>query len=201
MGKRLALTFDVEHPDRAHHDPEGSDAIVAVLERAGIRATFFIQGRWATAHPDQARRIATAGHLVGHHSHFHAPMSLLHDDGIHADVREAAECIADATGRHPRPWFRCPFGDGHDDPRVLQVLSEAGYVNVHWDVDSYDWKEAETASGMAARALGGIEERGDGAVVLFHSWPAVTPRALSSIIRELTSQGATFVTVDEIMQM
>jgi peptidoglycan-N-acetylglucosamine deacetylase len=197
---RVALTFDVEHPSRTNHDPRGSDSIRAALQPAKVKATFFIQGRWATAYPDEARRIAADGHLIGHHSHFHAPMTLLNDDGIAADIREAAECIETITHRDPRPWFRCPFGEGHDDQRVIRALSESGYVNVHWDVDSDDWKGNDTAAGMAARVLGDVAKRGDGAVVLFHSWPAATPQAVSSIIDELSNQGAAFVTVDEVIK-
>ena len=38
------------------------------LSRAGVRGTFFVQGRWARSHPDQARQIAASGHLIGNHS-------------------------------------------------------------------------------------------------------------------------------------
>ena len=41
--------------------------------------------------------------------------------GFAADIADGAEAIADATGVDPAPWFRCPFGAGHDDPRVLEV--------------------------------------------------------------------------------
>ncbi len=36
-----------------------------------------------------------------------------------ADVRAAERAIIATTGIDPRPWFRCPFGAGSDDPRVL----------------------------------------------------------------------------------
>ena len=196
---RVALTFDVEHPSREHHNLNGSDSILAVLERAEIAATFFVQGRWATAYPDHARRIDQAGHLVGHHSHFHAPMTLLGDPGIRADIEEGAESIARIVGRDPRPWFRCPFGDGHNDPRVLDALSRAGCTNVHWDVDSNDWRGTSTASEMASEVVDGIRHHGDGAVVLFHSWPVATPEAISRIVGSLRDEGATFVTVDSLV--
>ncbi|MEZ4595864.1 MAG: polysaccharide deacetylase family protein [Chloroflexota bacterium] len=39
----------------------------------GRPATAFLQGRWAMAQPGVARALATAGWLVGNHSHHHAP--------------------------------------------------------------------------------------------------------------------------------
>ncbi len=41
-----------------------------------------MQGRWATANPALARRIADDGHLIGNHSQSHAPMDMLTDAGI-----------------------------------------------------------------------------------------------------------------------
>ena len=46
-------------------------------------------------------------------------MPLLSDDGLDQDLSDGQAAIVAATGSDPRPWFRCPFGDGHDDPRVL----------------------------------------------------------------------------------
>jgi peptidoglycan/xylan/chitin deacetylase (PgdA/CDA1 family) len=66
---RVALTFDAEHPDRPARS--GNDLrLLDALARLDVRSTVFIQGRWAEAYPAVARRIATDGHLVGHHSHY-----------------------------------------------------------------------------------------------------------------------------------
>ena len=114
----MALTFDAEHPDRPDASAGAAERILDVLEDAGARATFFLKSRWAMANPHLARRIADAGHLVGNHSTYHARMTLFSDDGIRVDVRQAGDTIAELAGVDPRPWFRCPFGDGHDDRRV-----------------------------------------------------------------------------------
>ena len=62
---RVALTFDAEHPSRAGQSTDAPHRILDVLHRTGVRGTFFLQGRWATAFPATARRIAEDGHLVG----------------------------------------------------------------------------------------------------------------------------------------
>jgi peptidoglycan-N-acetylglucosamine deacetylase len=195
-GPRVALTFDAEHPDRPLCPPGNAEKLLDVLAEAGTIATFFVQGRWARSQPDAARRIADDGHLVGHHSQFHARMPLLSDDGIRADVVEGAQDIVETTGRDPRPWFRCPFGAGHDDPRVLGLLSELGYRNVHWHVELDDWEPWRTGPDIEHEAVDGVLARGDGTVVLLHTWPAPTAEALPGIVRRLSDAGARFVTLE-----
>ena len=195
-GLRVALTFDVEFPDR----PTGPGATVAILDAlgaAGVRATAFIQGRWAEAEPDVARRIAADGHVVGNHSHHHARLTMLTGAGITRDVRAADAAIAKATGVSPRPWFRCPFGAGAGTLRVVRRLADVGYVDVGWHVDPADWAGA-SATVLRRRVVDGVRAHGDGAVVLMHGWPVATPVALPGIIADLAADGASFVTVDAL---
>jgi peptidoglycan-N-acetylglucosamine deacetylase len=197
-GMRVALTFDAEHPDRPRCPPDAFERIVAGLDRRSARATFFVQGRWAEAYPERARRIADAGHLIGHHSHYHARMPLLHDDGVRADVETGAEVIAGSCGVDPRPWFRCPFGEGHDDPRVLARLADLGYRDVHWDVELEDWEPWTTSDQIAEGAIAGARKHGDGVVVLLHTWPGPTADAIAPLLDGLEAAGATFVGIDDL---
>ena len=193
---RVALTFDAEHPDRPWCPPGNAASILDTLAAAHVRATVFVQGRWAKAYPDLARRIAEDGHLVGHHSHYHVRMPLLSDAGIAADLIDGAESIVETTGVDPRPWFRCPFGAGHDDMRVLRAIEGLGYRDVHWDVELQDWEPWRTGAAIAADAIAGVREHGDGAVVLLHTWPGGTAEALPAMIAGLRDLGATFATLD-----
>jgi peptidoglycan/xylan/chitin deacetylase (PgdA/CDA1 family) len=195
---KVALTFDAEHPSRRHCPPGVQEALLEELGRAGVRATFFIQGRWAKAYPTTARAIAVSGHLVGNHSHYHARMSLLSDEGLKVDVRAAELAIGEIMGVDPRPWFRCPFGDGADDPRVLGALSELGYRDVNWDVDAADWDSEREPNQVAGDLLKGVKESGDGAIVLLHTWPATTGTILRRVIDELREGGTEFVGLDEL---
>jgi peptidoglycan/xylan/chitin deacetylase (PgdA/CDA1 family) len=193
---RIALTFDTEHWSHPS-TPDVQDRILDVLAAAGVRATFFVQGRWATAYPSCARRIAGAGHLVGNHSHHHAPMDTLTDAGIESDVLKAQAAIAEITGADPRPWFRCPFGDGHADPRVLAALDRVGYRNIHWDVEPDDWRPERTPADLERLVIDRALQHGDGAVVLLHSWPPATIAALPGILAGLADAGAVMVGLDE----
>jgi peptidoglycan-N-acetylglucosamine deacetylase len=196
----VALTFDAEHPDRSWCPPGAAERILDVLAGAGIRATFFVQGRWADAYPATARRIADEGHLVGNHSHHHARSPLFSDRGLREDVDAARDAIVRTTGRDPRPWFRCPFGDGADDPRVLAVIAGAGYRHVGWHVEVEDWEPARTPEAIAADAVAGIRQHGDGAVLLLHTWPGGTVEALPLVLKDLHER-TRFVTVDALEEV
>jgi peptidoglycan-N-acetylglucosamine deacetylase len=65
--KEVVLTFD-DGPW-----PGTTTAVLDALERECVRATFFLLGRNAAAHPELARRELAGGHTVAHHS-FHHPL-------------------------------------------------------------------------------------------------------------------------------
>jgi peptidoglycan/xylan/chitin deacetylase (PgdA/CDA1 family) len=192
---RVALTFDAEHPDRPSED-RVEERLLDALDQRSTVATFFIQGRWAEAYPSTARRIGESGHLVGSHSHYHARMALLTKAGLRSDIAAAERTIIDATGVSPRPWFRCPFGSGSGDQRVQSVVREAGYRHVGWHVIGRDWPSERTATEVEDAIVEGCLARGDGAVVLLHSWPDRTLGAIDGAIERLSGHGATFVRID-----
>jgi peptidoglycan/xylan/chitin deacetylase (PgdA/CDA1 family) len=193
---RVALTFDMEHPDRPP-EPRVSERILDTLATVGVRATMFVQGRWAEAYPELVQRIAAEGHLIGNHSHYHVRMPLLTRAGMATDVTSAQQAIVDACGIDPRPWFRCPFGIADTGTRVSGVLARLGYRDVGWHVTSEDW-DARSGAEVEERVLRGVDENGDGSIVLLHGWPPATAAALPVLIERLVDRGATFVTVDTL---
>ena len=61
----LVLTFD-DGPW-----PGPTERVLAALKQECVRATFFMLGRNAAAHPALAKRVAADGHTVAHHSYAH----------------------------------------------------------------------------------------------------------------------------------
>jgi peptidoglycan/xylan/chitin deacetylase (PgdA/CDA1 family) len=194
---RVAVTIDAEHPD-APAARGNTERLVEALAAARAPAAFFLEGRWTAANPELARRIADDGHLIGNHSAWHAPMDMLTDEGMRRSVKTAEQQIVAATGVVPRPWFRCPYGAGDDDPAVLGVLDEMGYRNVGWTVDANDWRPERTAGEIVELTAAGVALQGDGAIVLLHSWPDATAEALPTLIARLRDDGADLVALDAL---
>ena len=194
---RVALTFDAEHPDRP--SAQGvAERLLEELDRLEVPATFFVQGRWAEAYPTTARRIAEGGHLVGSHSHYHARMHLLSDAGLREDIADAEQHLLEQVGVDPKPWFRCPFGAGSDDPRVQAAVAEAGYRHVGWHVAGEDWPPDRTGQAVAETVVDGSIRHGDGAIVLLHTWPDRTLAGLITMVGRLRDAGAELVRVDDL---
>lgn len=197
MTFRVALTFDAEHPDRPHRTG-GTERVLDLLDAEGIKATFFLQGRWVEAFPGLARAVGERGHLIGNHSFYHARMPLLSTAGLATDIQAAERAIVAATGVDPRPWFRCPFGAGTDDPRVRAAIERLGYRETHWDVDGADWRPSQRGREMARQMVRETIARGDGAVVLLHPWTNATGLGVAPLIAGLRDAGATFVRMDAL---
>ncbi|MFI5225961.1 MAG: polysaccharide deacetylase family protein [Candidatus Limnocylindrales bacterium] len=198
---RVALTFDAEHPDREHRSGV-HDEMLAVLAGRDVHATFFLQGRWVEANPEAARRVAADGHLVGSHSFYHARLPLLSDEGLVTDVCDAERTIRDIVGVDPRPWFRCPFLAGEDDPRVIAALTGLGYRIVPVDIVLDDWDSARTGTTIASDAVAEVgrlaDEGAADAIVLLHTWPPAALDALPGMIDGMRDRGATFIDVGEL---
>src|SRR5262249_27844465 len=69
--KTVALTFD-DGPD-----PVYTDQILAILEKAEVKATFFLVGAKVRHWPEVARRIERQGHATGGHGYDHIDLAKL----------------------------------------------------------------------------------------------------------------------------
>jgi peptidoglycan/xylan/chitin deacetylase (PgdA/CDA1 family) len=193
----VALTFDAEHPDRPS-DGRGSEAVIGGLRQLGVKATFFVQGRWAEAYPALAGSLAEDGHLIGSHSFYHARMPLFDRRGFRTDVRAAERAIRSFAQVDPRPWFRMPFGSGADRAVLIERLADMGYRHVGWHVSGLDWHRGRTARGLEEAVVAGAVNHGDGTIVLLHTWPDATAAALPEMVSRLRAAGAELVRVDQL---
>jgi peptidoglycan/xylan/chitin deacetylase (PgdA/CDA1 family) len=179
----VALTFD-DGPS-----PATTPAVLDVLDRYGVKATFFVIGRSAAAHPDLIREIARRGHSIQNHTWSHPWLTRHSDATIEAQLVEGAAAIEVITGRPPACW-RPPYMA--INTRVQDVADRLGYRTILWDVDPFDWRRP--GSSVVANHV--LRHTRDGDIVLFHdtTGPSTTS-ALPAIIEGLRARGLGFDTL------
>jgi peptidoglycan/xylan/chitin deacetylase (PgdA/CDA1 family) len=98
----VALTID-DGPD-----PEVTPAVLDLLSRNRVRATFFCIGERVARHPELARRIAREGHEIGNHTEHHRYVfSLFGPAAIRREITQAQASIQAICQVVPR-FFRAP---------------------------------------------------------------------------------------------
>src|SRR5271167_4358971 len=92
-GTGYALTFD----DGPH--PQGTPAVLEVLARERVSATFFLVGEQVRRNPALVGEIVAAGHGIGLHCDRHRNLLRLLPPQVHADIARARDTIEQAGGR------------------------------------------------------------------------------------------------------
>ena len=192
----VALTFD--------DGPNGpfTDAVLDILRREGVKATFFLIGKNARLYPEVAARIAREGHVIGNHTDSHpAGFALRPVPYQRAEIDRAEESIHAVTGVYPH-LFRPP--QGIRSPWMMQVLAKDSLVTVTWDEAPGDWlpySAAQLESYTVAHAHpGAIILLHDGLNLTRHPDRSATVDALPHIIDRLRDEGYRFVTVPELLR-
>ncbi|MFZ0516762.1 MAG: polysaccharide deacetylase family protein [Acidobacteriaceae bacterium] len=129
--RQIALTFD-DGPN----DPD-TYRLLDVLAKYGVRATFFMIGRFVQERPEIARAVAAAGHLIGNHTMTHPLLLIRPPQVVRQELRGCNDALEDALGA-PVRWFRPPHGGRRPD--VLRAAHELGLTPVLWNAMGYDWK-------------------------------------------------------------
>jgi peptidoglycan/xylan/chitin deacetylase (PgdA/CDA1 family) len=129
-GRTALLTFDDGWLD-------GLTVAAPLLERLGVRATFFVcPGLWGNHDlrlgeagrvltERDARELAATGMDLGAHSMTHPDLRSLGDDALRAEVLGSKAAVEALTGR-PCLSFAYPFG--LHDSRVRRAVAEAGFA-------------------------------------------------------------------------
>jgi peptidoglycan/xylan/chitin deacetylase (PgdA/CDA1 family) len=194
--KVVALTYD-DGPNPPH-----TQALLRVLARAQVPATFYFMGAHVEAHEASARTVIAAGHEVGNHSWSHAPLPLLSVAGVR-DEFERTDAILRRLGVSGPIDVRAPWM-----LRGLQAawwFSRAGRRHIGAGAAGNDW-EPSTAREVADRVLASVKP---GTIILLHdgdhaslaadrSW---TVGATQILLKELGSQGYRFVRVSELIAL
>src|SRR5207237_2101064 len=102
--------------------------ILAALERASTRATFFVLGWVADKHPDLVRAIRAAGHEVGCHGYWHRLIYRQTPDEFREDLCRARDALQDILGERVTAYRAPSFSITRHSLWALDILVEEGFT-------------------------------------------------------------------------
>ncbi|GED62748.1 polysaccharide deacetylase family protein [Lysinibacillus fusiformis] len=185
--KVVALTFD-DGPTK------NTDAILSLLDDYQVKATFFLIGKDLEGQPEEARKIAEAGHQIGNHTYSHKRMVLKSPAFIKHEIEKTDDLIAD-IGYTESIVVRPPYGK--------KLIGFPYYLNKH-KRETITWNlEPDTFFTQADEKVRYVKENiRPGSIILMHPMYDSTGNelmAIEEILQTLMDEGYTFVTINELL--
>jgi peptidoglycan/xylan/chitin deacetylase (PgdA/CDA1 family) len=188
--KEVVLTFD-DGPR-----PGTTSAVLDALRRECVRATFFLVGRNAAAHPELARRELAEGHTVAYHSFRHPLLNRMKPEIAEAEIDRGFAAVdtalyGRAASRPQTPFFRFP--GFVSTPYLLNRLAARRIVVFGADLWASDWRAMSPN-----RELHLLLDRlraAHGGIILLHDTKRQTAVMLPAFLRFLKAEGYRIVHV------
>jgi peptidoglycan/xylan/chitin deacetylase (PgdA/CDA1 family) len=188
--KEVVLTFD-DGPW-----PGTTTAVLDALERECVRASFFLLGRNAAAHPELARRELAEGHTVAHHSFHHPLLGRMSATAAMAEIDRGVTAVDTALYGAPSaqphtPFFRFPgFAS---TPALLDRLAERSIAVFGADLWASDWNRM--TPNQELRLVMKRLDANRGGIVLLHDTNRQTTAMMPAFLHELKASGYRIVHV------
>lgn len=193
-GKVIYLTFD-DGPGPYTH------ALLRVLKKYGVKATFFVVG---DENPDLLRQIVDDGHSIGVHTACHDYQKIYSDpQNYFRDLYDMQDIIRRETG--VETWLmRFPGGSSNTVSRrfskgimstLTQAVQDAGFRYFDWNVDSDDAGSARTAKQVRENVIEGLKNHRV-SVVLQHDIHDYSVDAVEDIILWAQDRGYQFLPLE-----
>ena len=195
--KLVALTFD-DGPS-----PVWTPQILDELNKAGIKATFFMVGEHAEKYPAVAQRVAKEGHEIGNHTYDHHVLLYYKPEELKDEISHAERVIKNVTGVTPK-YFRPPKAWLTQKEKV--IIDQMRYKVILWSLNSKDWVGFDDKY-IIRYILHNIRP---GDILLFHDSGGTftseggdrseTVRAIGRLVEKLRERGYKFVTISELLE-
>ena len=189
----IALTFD-DGPD-----PEVTPKVLDILDSHHAKASFFVIGDKAAAHPELIREIVKRGHSIENHSQKHSHVfGLFAWTALRKDIGTAQEIIAGITGQSPA-FFRSPMGIRN--PLLDPVIAQFGLRYITWTRRGFD-----TVTSNAAVVLERLTRKMSAGDILLlhdrrtHGERAIVLEVLPALLDRIAAAGLKPVSLPLAMQ-
>jgi peptidoglycan/xylan/chitin deacetylase (PgdA/CDA1 family) len=188
--KYIALSFD-DGPC-APSSSGGTAAMLAALQAANVKATFFVIGQNIRGNRAAAQAIVDAGHELGNHSDGYDSLGSKTVEAITASLDAASQAIRDITGTDP-VLFRAP--NLNHGANLSSVCKDKGMALIDGSVHN-DWPGSSAA--IKSSVLANPQ---DGGIIILHennTSQGNTMSVLPEIISGLREKGFWIMTVSEL---
>jgi peptidoglycan-N-acetylglucosamine deacetylase len=145
---------------QAYGPRAGGPRLLRMLDRIGVKATFFVPGYTAERWPGMIRSIRDAGHEIAHHGYLHESVAALTPEAEQQVLLRGLEALDSVAGVRPTGW-RAPMWEASwssaellkahgfrydsslmdaDQPYLLAVGDSGSLVElpIQWGLD--DWE-------------------------------------------------------------
>lgn len=186
---QIAITFD----DGPH--PRLTPEILDILDRYGIKSTFFMVGVNVENYPETAKEVLLRGHEVGNHTYSHHGLWQLSEEDVERELVRCEEVLEELCEYRPH-LFRPPQGAINE--RIEHCSAVNDYKLILWSLDTRDWENKNTEQ-IVERVLSSISP---GDIILMHDYIGThskTPEALEILLPRLIERGFEPVTVSRLL--
>ncbi len=174
----VVLTFD-DGPIPPH-----TDKVLDALAAECVKATFFIVGEMARAHPSTLQRVYREGHTIGTHTEHHAHLEHISAEKAQKEISDGIASVEQVLGdkNAVAPFFRFPYLEAADER-----AQHLGLTIWSADLHGSDWTFI-TGEKVTALTLNRLEAKKKG-IILLHDIHKRTADALPVLLRELKKRG------------
>src|SRR5690625_4115926 len=151
--------------------------ILEVLKEQNVKATFFIEGKWAKENKNVVKMIHEQNHLIGNHAYNHPDMARISKEEMIKQIDQTNHILEAMIDYRPI-WFAPPSGSFNDT--VVKVAHDLNMETVLWTVDTIDWQKPSPEV-MINRVMTKVHP---GATILMHPTEPVA-LGLESLIDDI----------------
>jgi peptidoglycan/xylan/chitin deacetylase (PgdA/CDA1 family) len=186
--REVVITFD-----DAPSFPEHTSKILDILQKHGIKATFFCIGQSLIQYPDLANRIATE-QFMGNHTFTH--INVENSDLIRIYKQEILQTqfIIDSLQPDNKHYFRPPFSK-LSLKQKLTLLSN-GFDVVMWDLSAEEWDNTVSTVNIVDYFHKNLYSKAKIPIIQFHLTNS-TVEALDILLPEFKEKNIRVITLDE----
>mgnify|MGYP001943826594 CR=1 FL=1 len=165
--------------------------ILQTLKEKNVKASFFIEGKWALSNPNVVQMVKEQNHLIGNHAYNHPDMARINREEIFEQINETNSILQAITGDKPK-YFAPPSGSFNDE--VVTIAHQLEMETILWTVDTIDWKRP-SVSVMVNRVMSKIHP---GATILMHPTEPVA-KGLADLIDQIKEKGYKIGTIEQLL--